>query len=89
MQNSNWLFVAAAYAAAWIVIGGYAYLTDSSRVRTMAQSYLSHLLGGRVEIGVSTLTCFEGLRVDDVKVYVDPGADKPAGSAAPSPNPTK
>jgi len=24
MQASNWLFVAAAYAAAWLVIGGYA-----------------------------------------------------------------
>lgn len=23
-QESNWIFVAAAYAAAWIVIGGYA-----------------------------------------------------------------
>ena len=23
-QSSNWMFVAAAYAASWIVIGGYA-----------------------------------------------------------------
>ena len=24
IQSSNWMFVAAAYAASWIVIGGYA-----------------------------------------------------------------
>lgn len=60
-----------------LIIGGYAYLTDSNRVRSMAQSYLSHLLGGRVEIGSATLSIFEGLRVDDVKVHVDPDPGKP------------
>lgn len=60
-----------------IVIAGYTYLTDSSRVRSMAQAYLSHLLGGRVEIGGATLSIFEGLRVDDVKVHVDPDPRKP------------
>ena len=60
-----------------LVIGGYTYLTDSNRVRTMAQGYLSHLLGGRVEIGGATLSIFEGLRVDDVKVHVDPDRGKP------------
>ncbi|HSU66825.1 MAG TPA: hypothetical protein VLJ39_08140, partial [Tepidisphaeraceae bacterium] len=60
-----------------IVIGGYTYLTDSTRVRNMAQSYLSHLLGGRVEIGSATLSIFEGLRIDDVKVHVDPDPTKP------------
>ena len=29
-QGSNWLFVAAAYAAAWIVIGGYALHVTST-----------------------------------------------------------
>jgi hypothetical protein len=24
IQSSNWMFIAAAYAASWIVIGGYA-----------------------------------------------------------------
>jgi hypothetical protein len=60
-----------------LIIGGYAYLTDSNRVRTMAQAYLSHLLGGRVEIGGATLSIFEGLRIDDVKVHVDAGPGKP------------
>ena len=38
MQNSNWLFVAAAYAAAWIVIVGYAvhlYRTTSNARRAL------------------------------------------------------
>ena len=60
-----------------LVISAYSYLTDSNRVRAMAQDYLSHLLGGRVEIGGATLSIFEGLRVDDVKVHVDPDGGKP------------
>ena len=60
-----------------IVIGGYTYLTDAERVRQMGEAYLSHLLGGRVEIGRATLSIFEGLRLDDVKVHVDPEAGKP------------
>ncbi len=53
------------------VIGGYGYLTDSQRVRRMAETYLSNLVGGRVEVGRATLSVFEGLRLDDVKVHVD------------------
>jgi len=34
MQESNWMFVAAAYAAAWLVIAGYAV----HLVRTMRRS---------------------------------------------------
>jgi hypothetical protein len=54
-----------------LVIGGYGYLTDSDRVRSMAEGYLSGLVGGRVEVGGATLSIFEGLRLYDVKVYVD------------------
>jgi len=54
-----------------LIIGAYAYITDSERVRGMAQSYLSSLVGGPVEVGGATLSIFEGLRLDDVKVYVD------------------
>jgi hypothetical protein len=54
-----------------LIIGAYAYITDSERVRGMAQSYLSSLVGGPVEVGAATLSIFEGLRLDDVKVYVD------------------
>src|SRR5438067_11533199 len=58
------------------IITGYNYLTDSNRVRAMAEAYLSRLVGGRVEVGSATLSIFEGLRLDDVKVHVDdaPGA---------------
>jgi hypothetical protein len=52
------------------IIGGYSFETDSSRVKTMAENYLSGLLGGRVVVGRATLSIFEGLRLDDVRVYV-------------------
>lgn len=53
------------------VIGGYWYITDSSRVRDMAESYLSKVLGGPVEVGSARLSIFEGLRLEDVTVRVD------------------
>src|SRR5271154_6621645 len=54
-----------------IIIFGYIYLTDAQRVRSMASSYLSELLGGEVTIGKANLTIFEGLRLDDVTLRVD------------------
>ena len=60
-----------------LVIGGYTYLTDSDRVRMMAEVYLSKLIGGRVEIGRATLSIFQGLRVDDVKLSVDADSGEP------------
>jgi hypothetical protein len=54
------------------VIGGYAYVTNSDRVREMAETYLSQVLGGRVEVRRATLSIFEGLRLDDVKVHLSP-----------------
>ncbi len=53
------------------VIGGYRYYTDADRVRAMSQSYLSRILRGRIEIGAAKLSIFEGLRLQDVRVYVD------------------
>src|SRR5689334_17471216 len=53
------------------VIGGYLYLTDANRVRGMAERYLSELLGGPVKVGDATLSIFEGLRLDNVRLYVD------------------
>ena len=41
IQGSNWIFVAAAYAAAWIVIGGYAmhvHRTLNRARRALAQA---------------------------------------------------
>ncbi len=55
------------------VIGAYWYMTDSDRVKAMAEGYLSGLLGGRVEVRRATLSIFEGLRLDDVRVYNLPG----------------
>src|SRR4051794_6487275 len=65
------------------IIFGYGYLTDSDRVRHMAEAYLSSLVGGRVKVGGATLSVFEGLRLDDVRVFVDdfPGPPGAAGAA--------
>ena len=59
------------------IIGAYLFYTDTDRVRSMAQSYLSHLLRGRIEIGAAKLSIFEGLRLQDVRVYVDDSNDAP------------
>lgn len=59
------------------VIGVYLHYTDTDRVRAMAQSYLSHILRGRIEIGAAKLSIFEGLRLHDVRVYVDETNDAP------------
>lgn len=53
------------------VIWSYSYATDARRVRSMAESYLSELTGGRVTVEGASLSLFEGLRLDGVKVYVD------------------
>src|SRR5688500_10621370 len=65
-----------AMTALLLVVGGvihtYSHLTDATRVREMAESYLSTLLGGRVVVGRATLSVFEGLRLDDVEVHAEP-----------------
>ena len=43
LQSSNWMFVAAAYAAAWIVILGYAVY--SYRTLSRARQALWHATG--------------------------------------------
>src|SRR3954462_12485758 len=69
------------------VIYTYSHLTDATRVRQMAESYLSSLLGGRVVVGRPTLSVFEGLRRDDVEVPagapVGEGEPVPLGPASP------
>jgi hypothetical protein len=60
-----------------LAIGGYDYLTDSGRVRSMAESYLTRLVGGRVEVGAARLSIFEGLRLENVRVHVDRTGDEP------------
>lgn len=56
------------------VIAGYWYLTDSRRVRAMAQSYLAQLIGEQVTVKSATLSIFEGLRLDGVTIRVNQDA---------------
>src|SRR5438045_1613056 len=44
-------------------------MTDSNRVKQMAESYLSDVVGGPVEVGVANLSIFQGLRLENVTVY--------------------
>jgi hypothetical protein len=60
-----------------LVISGYGYITDADRVRGMAESYLSELVRAPVKVGSATLSVFEGLRLDDVRVYADERTDSP------------
>src|SRR5258705_3497846 len=53
------------------IIWGYWTITDSNRVRDLAESMLSRLVGGKVKVGSATLSIFEGLKLKDVRVYVD------------------
>jgi hypothetical protein len=54
-----------------VLIGGYAYITDSNRVAQMAESSLSALIGAPVKVDQATLSIFEGLRLDGVHIYAD------------------
>ena len=54
------------------MIGAYRYFTNSTRVRTQAEQYLAKLTGGHVTVGAARLSIFEGLRLDDVRIYVSP-----------------
>jgi hypothetical protein len=60
------------------MIAAYAYVTDGRRVRENSERLLSDLLGGRVEVGSASLSIFEGLRLDDVRVFSAPGLDRQA-----------
>jgi len=59
-----------------LLITAYWYYTDSERVRSLAESYLTRLLGGPVHVKGAALSIFEGLRLDGVEVRVD-GQDTP------------
>jgi len=52
-----------------LVIASYIWITRAARVREMAQGYLSQLVGGRVEVGKATLSIFQGLKLEDVRLY--------------------
>lgn len=57
-------------------IAGYWWVTDPVRVRGMAESYLTDLLGGPVRVGEASLSIFEGLKLSHVSVKVD-ASDSP------------
>jgi hypothetical protein len=52
-----------------LLIGAYAYVADPVRLRAMAQSYLSSVLSGRVRIGQARLSIFQGLTLENVRVF--------------------
>src|SRR4051794_7448376 len=64
------------------LIGAYLYVTDAKRVRRMAESELSRMLGGTVTVAKAKLSIFEGLRLENVHVYVDPQGQSRLFSAA-------
>ena len=55
------------------VIASYWALTDPVRLRAMAQTYLSELVGGPVSVRTASLSLLQGLRLNDVTVRA-PGA---------------
>ena len=59
-----------------VIIGSYLFITDSKRVKRMAESELSRVLGGEVTVEKAKLSIFEGLRLENVQVYVDDHPDK-------------
>ncbi|HEX8343035.1 MAG TPA: hypothetical protein VF624_19185, partial [Tepidisphaeraceae bacterium] len=50
-------------------IAAYAYVTDGRRVRESSEKLLGELVGARVVVGQASLSIFEGLRLDDVRIY--------------------
>ena len=51
-----------------LVIVGYAFITDSDRVREQAETYLARLVGGPVYVQSASLSLFEGLRLEGVTI---------------------
>src|SRR6476660_2657540 len=69
LRRHLWMLVL--FFALCTIIGAYWTITDSNRVRLMAESALTKLVGGKVKVGSASLSIFEGLRLKDVRVYVD------------------
>ncbi len=53
------------------VIASYWAVTDPVRLKGMAQTYLSDLVGGRVSVETASLSLLQGLRLKKVTVWVD------------------
>jgi hypothetical protein len=70
-----------ALVALCLLIWAYGFLTDPHRVKGMAERYLSDLTGGRVTVASASLSVFEGLRLDGVRVYAEDAAPEGAEPA--------
>lgn len=46
----------------------YLHVTDPTRVRLFAQKYIANMTGGSVTIGRASLSIFEGLRLDNLRI---------------------
>src|SRR5436309_2007311 len=68
----------AIFALLCSLIGAYLFVTDSRRVKRLAETELSKLVGGPVTVGRAKLSLFEGLRLEYVNVYVDATGDPDA-----------
>ena len=72
------LIMVALFLILCALIGAYQYFTNATRVRQQAEQYLTQLTGGHVTVGKASLSIFQGLRLEDVHVSVDPnGTDDP------------
>src|SRR5437764_2341032 len=65
------LWMGVLFLALCSIIWAYWTITDSDRVRKMAESALTKLVGGKVKVGSASLSILEGLRLKDVSVFVD------------------
>lgn len=66
------------------LVYGYWYMTYPGRVRELAQSYLSQLVGGTARVDKAVFRVFGGIELDGVRVYLpgdDQGAAKPVFEA--------
>lgn len=54
-----------------LLIGGYVFVTDPERVRRISEHYLSDLAGGPVHVKQASLSIFEGLKLDDIRIDTD------------------
>lgn len=55
------------------IIVGYLHLTNPRRVQQLADDYLTELVGGTIEIRSATLSLFEGLRLEGLRINTPDG----------------
>lgn len=58
------------------VIAAYVYWTEPSRVRGLAEGFLTRVVDGDISIGQAKLSIFEGLQLDDVQIKLRDAEDR-------------